>query len=84
MIKQAITWQNGLQASYWLHESGNMHVTLHCLDQTLSVRPGYFKRVLEIEYDVEAGFREITVHQAVELGFKFPVSTSDIYQRSVI
>lgn len=71
MYQQAKAWQSGLQTSYWRHESGCMIVTLQCLNQTISVIPGFFKKVLQIDYNVEVGCRDITVEQAVKLGFIF-------------
>lgn len=75
---------SGLHASYYRHETGNMVVRLHCLDQELVALPGHFKRVLGIDYMIEAGCREISPKQATELGFVFPSMFSFVRQQNVI
>lgn len=72
MYEQALKWQSGLQVSYWKHEVGSIIVTLQCLNQTISVLPGFFRKVMQIDYNVEVGCREITIDQALEMGFVFP------------
>lgn len=57
---------------YEKHVSGNYHVTLICISQTISLCPGYFKKVANIEGDVLLGCKDITTSQMDELGFVIP------------
>lgn len=73
MYQQAKQYQVGIQASYYMaNEWGYYHVTLQVLNQQIAVHENVFRKVLDIDYKVECGCREITIHQAVELGFVFP------------
>lgn len=84
MFNKAKTRQEGLQISYYVHGSGNMYVTLQCLEQELCIRPAKFKKILGISYDVECGCREISVIQAVDMGFVFPQAKTDNERQKVV
>lgn len=78
-------WQSGVYITYWMNEyTENLHVTLQSIDQTLVINPRAFRRILGIEYAVECGCREITVQEAVELGFVIPSTFTIISQQDVI
>lgn len=73
MNQQALQWQAGFQVSYYLaNEWGYLHVTLQALNQQIAVSGPAFRRILELNYNVECGCREISAEQALELGFVFP------------
>jgi hypothetical protein len=59
--------------SYYLHWSGNFHVTLPSVGQQICVSVHAMKRIgIEGAY---VGFVEITIQQALELGFILPAET---------
>lgn len=63
-----------LWVTYYLHESGNYHVRMPVMEQEISVWRETFCRVLGVSRRAVAGCRDITVAQAVELGFILPLS----------
>lgn len=67
--------------SYYLHDSGNYHVTLRTMDQTISLCPGYFRKMIGMEGSVIVGCREVDLQTVVELGF---VVSSIWTRRSVV
>lgn len=65
-------YEIGVTISWYDHESGNLIVRLHNLDQQLSINPNAFWRILEINTPVIVGSRVIPARKAAELGFIFP------------
>jgi hypothetical protein len=77
MLGPAKQWQAGVQVSYYVaNEWGYYHVTLQILNQQIAVSGPAFRKILGINYNVECGCREITVQEAVDLGFVFPTKQS--------
>lgn len=73
MYQQAKQYQVGVQISYYIaNEWSYFHVRLHVLNQEIAIQHKAFKSILGIDYNVEVGCRDITVEQAIELGFIFP------------
>lgn len=58
-----------MQISYYLHASGNYHVTLQAVRQTISLCPGYFRKMISIQGNVQVGCCEIDMELACEVGF---------------
>lgn len=54
---------------YEKHVSGNYHVTLMSISQTISLRPGYLKKIINIKDDVLLGCMDINAFELEKLGF---------------
>lgn len=60
-----------MRISYYLHWSGNYHVTLFNIGQRISVCPGYFRKQMNAT-NVIVGCCDITAETAELLGFILP------------
>lgn len=60
-----------LRVSYYLHTSGNYHVTLWGVGQAISVCPGFFRKVMQAG-SVIVGCGEVDSQIAEQLGFVLP------------
>lgn len=69
-----------LRISYYLHKSGNYHVTLWSVGQTISVTPAFFRKQIAEGRSVIVGVLEVTAETAQHIGFivPAPVRTSAI------
>lgn len=63
--------------SYWKNDAtGNYHVTLHAVSQTIILTPGFFKKVMKMQGNVVVGCREVNFDVLQELGFVIPSEIS--------
>ncbi|QDZ88758.1 hypothetical protein D0441_31530 [Priestia megaterium] len=49
-----------------------MKVTLHIINQTIILQPGFFYKVAGVDRNVIVGCRDIEVDILIDLGFVFP------------
>ena len=62
-----------VNVSYWKNEAtGNYHVTLHAISQTIVLTPGFFRKVFRMQDNVVVGCREVNFEVLHELGFIVP------------
>lgn len=57
------------QLSYYLHASGNYHVTLIGTKQTISLCPGFFIKHVGIHKNAVVGCLPVTSELSSEIGF---------------
>lgn len=57
---------------YYLHESGNYHVTWHQTGQTISFSPRYFRKAVVMRGSVIAASVEVDLRVLLSLGFEIP------------
>lgn len=58
--------------SYYLHDTGNYHVTLQTIGQAIILCPAFFRKQIGMKSNVVAGCRDVDLHTIVNLGFVVP------------
>lgn len=66
-----------MNVSYWKNNAtGNYHVTLHAVSQTIVLTPGFFRKVIQMQGNVSVGCRELSFQVLEQLGFVVPSEIS--------
>lgn len=60
--------------------TGNYHVTLHSVSQTIILTPGFFRKVMKMKGNVLVGCKDLSFEVLCELGF---VVSSEISKKIV-